>query len=596
MCLPRIFHIYKDTCANLILIFVLELIVCYFSGDIFDTEVTRTWEFNSTFPLRSIVIPKLLFSPVFYLIKSLSDAGVVILNGWMIISSTRFVMAVLSLWIDFCVFKVLKFMRGDYSKGLLLVAGSYVTLTYQCHTFTNSFETLLFSSLMYVIFLSSTQVISSVENKHSEKKSKFVVTGTVIENQVSKKPVSLYCASLAFGLISVAGVFNRPTFVIFSILPTLWWLYLLLKFSDSAQHFVQHTILMIASAAVTAAVFCFVDSLYFKDMSIFDLYNEVSYCLPFSSNTLICLKTVFETYFVFTPWNFVKYNTKGENLAEHGLHPFYLHVCVNMPLLFGPLVYYLLRSMANSVKTLTKVLRYLPKIDRNKLANIDIILDAKLLLTVFILFPVLLFSIFPHQEPRFLSPLLPVMILLTCISVKSFTKLFIASFIVFNVILTIIFGMMHQGGLIPCILSLQTLYNTNKIRHNSSVSYNFIFSHTYMPPQFPLLIKGSNVKVYDTKGAGIETVIDLIQDINKSIDRDTDKESRIFLVIPSEVYKDKLQGRNLNITLVEKFYPHLSFEDLPRVAVATENTTFSFYSIIKQIYDQLFLILLEINS
>ena len=561
----------------------------------FDTDVTRTWEFNSTFPLRSIVIPKLLFSPVFYLIKSLSDAGAVTLSGWMIISSTRFVMAFLSLWIDFCVFKVLKFMRGDHSKGLLLIASSYVTLTYQCHTFTNSFETLLFSSLMYVIFLSSIQVISSVENKHSEKKSKFVVTGTVMENQVSKKPMSLYCASLAFGLISVAGLFNRPTFVIFSILPTLWWLYLLLKFSDSAQHFIQHTILMIASAAVTAAVFCSVDSLYFKDISIFDLYNEVSYCLPFSSNTSICLKTVFKIYFVFTPWNFVKYNTKGENLAEHGLHPFYLHFCVNMPLLFGPLVYYLLRSMANSVKTLTKVLRNLPNIDRNKLANIDIILDAKLLLTVYIFFPIIIFSVFPHQEPRFLTPLLPLMILLTCISVKSFSKVFIASFVVFNVILTIIFGIMHQGGLIPCILSLQTLYNTNKIRHNSSVSYNFIFSHTYMPPKFPLLIKGSKVKVYDTKGAGIETVIDLIQDINKSIDRDTDKESRIFLIIPSGVHNDKLQGRDLNITIVDKFYPHLSFEDLPTVTMATGHETFSFNSMFKQIYDQLFLLLLEIN-
>ena len=559
----------------------------------FDTEVTRTWEFNSTFPLRSVVIPKLAFSPIFNLIKYFSDAGFITISGWMIISSTRFVMAVLSLWIDFCVFKVLKFMKGDYSKGLLLVASSYVTLTYQCHTFTNSFETLLFSSLMYVIFSTSVQVISLSESKHSKKKSKLVVTKTesMAERQVSEKLMVSYFSCLSFGVISVAGVFNRPTFVIFSFLPTLWWLYMLLKFSDSLKHFVKQSVLTILSAAVTCAIFCAIDSVYFHNVSFYGIIGEVNYCLPLSLNALECLKTVYSTNFVFTPWNFVKYNIEGENLAEHGLHPFYLHFCVNVPLLFGPLAYFLLRSMLESIKTVKKASRNCYNIDHNKEASMDTISAAQFLITAFTLFPVLIFSIFPHQEPRFLIPLLPFMVLLASISAKSISKVFTASFLVFNIILTIIFGVMHQGGLIPCILKLQTLYNTDKNTDDSNVSYNFIFSRTYMPPQFPLLMKGSKVKIFDTKGDNVDRVLEEIQNVKKSCDRDKNINSRIFLVTPSVAY-DELRTKSLNITLVEKFYPHLSFEDPPRV---TMSKSFSLYSRFKHIHYQLFLLLLEIH-
>ncbi|KAJ1975135.1 alpha 1,2 mannosyltransferase [Dimargaris xerosporica] len=39
-----------------------------------------------------------------------------------------------------------------------------------------------------------------------------------------------------------------------------------------------------------------------------------------------------------TPWNNLVYNLQTSNLSLHGLHPRYLHIAVNLPLLFGPLV------------------------------------------------------------------------------------------------------------------------------------------------------------------------------------------------------------------------------------------------------------------
>jgi phosphatidylinositol glycan class Z len=41
--------------------------------------------------------------------------------------------------------------------------------------------------------------------------------------------------------------------------------------------------------------------------------------------------------FVVTPLNFIKYNINTKNLSEHGLHPRYLHLLVNVPLLYNVL-------------------------------------------------------------------------------------------------------------------------------------------------------------------------------------------------------------------------------------------------------------------
>ncbi len=44
---------------------------------------------------------------------------------------------------------------------------------------------------------------------------------------------------------------------------------------------------------------------------------------------------------VLTPYNFLLYNLSSENLAQHGLHPRWLHLVVNLPMIISPgLVYY----------------------------------------------------------------------------------------------------------------------------------------------------------------------------------------------------------------------------------------------------------------
>jgi phosphatidylinositol glycan class Z len=46
------------------------------------------------------------------------------------------------------------------------------------------------------------------------------------------------------------------------------------------------------------------------------------------------------------------YNVKTENLSEHGLHPRYLHLLVNMPLLFGPLALLAYQGVYEKIRSL----------------------------------------------------------------------------------------------------------------------------------------------------------------------------------------------------------------------------------------------------
>ena len=44
-------------------------------GDVFDVDATRTWEFNSSAPIRSMVLPTILMGTPLYALKVRNTAG-----------------------------------------------------------------------------------------------------------------------------------------------------------------------------------------------------------------------------------------------------------------------------------------------------------------------------------------------------------------------------------------------------------------------------------------------------------------------------------------------------------------------------------------
>lgn len=64
---------------------------------------------------------------------------------------------------------------------------------------------------------------------------------------------------------------------------------------------------------------------------------------------------------IITPLNNLVYNLDPEKLASHGVHPLYLHIAVNLPLLFGPLVLLAAYAILRSAVTLRLTAGNLPR-------------------------------------------------------------------------------------------------------------------------------------------------------------------------------------------------------------------------------------------
>lgn len=94
--------------------------------------------------------------------------------------------------------------------AVVLVASSYVTWTYQTHTFSNSLETLLVAWGLVLIRRIVENKVSSALRGWGKRKL----------TEILQKHSSFFaCAVLSF--IAVAGIFNRITFPAFLLFPGL---------------------------------------------------------------------------------------------------------------------------------------------------------------------------------------------------------------------------------------------------------------------------------------------------------------------------------------------------------------------------------------
>ncbi|KAL3846935.1 hypothetical protein ACJMK2_017876 [Sinanodonta woodiana] len=545
------------------------------AGDILDVSAYRTWEFNVTDPIRSPIMPYALYGPVFHALKylnSLSASPPPSLTASQVLRYPRLVMAVLSLVIDFSVYIIARKITASMKLSLFFLGSSYVMLTYQCRTFTNSIETLIFTSLLYMI-LTSTNVTCKHEQEASfegktrkEKgKGKELASGDDI-SAVNSCVYPSYTRLVLIGFLTMVGFFNRPTFLIFAFLPLLWYLFkVYIATADSASvkliAFLKDISLIGFAAFVTFCILCTLDSIYYGKFTFESLIHDISDCLFIHSHKYQCFNEILAS-FVITPRNFVMYNVKKDNLAKHGLHPFYLHLVVNLPLLFGPLVYYILSMLFSRVKYFF-----------TRMASIH--LSSQVPFDLFLLVPVLFFSIFPHQEPRFLVPLLPLVILnaVQCVGEKTFSKFLLVFWISFNLVLSLFYGILHQGSIVPCITDLQEDFHNevhSLVKENhSNVSYHFLFSNTYMPPRYLFLNKSPFLEIIDFMGDNYQGIRSTITRI-KSKDSVTVKDEVIILILPGAVFNRVKYKIKVDMNILNTYFPHLSLEDPPDLKVLTK--------------------------
>jgi GPI mannosyltransferase 4 len=215
---------------------------------------------------------------------------------------------------------------------------------------------------------------------------------------------------------------------------------------------------MTASAIIFTSLAIATDTAFYRE-------TESTTSLTSLSNSLL-------TNPVITPWNNLRYNAQTSNLALHGLHPHYQHFLANLPQLLGPALILLLTSLQPLSTRKLRLAFSNPRF-------ISAITGAAFL------------SIFPHQEPRFLLPCIP--LLLTCIRLPNSNrgqKLFWTSWLTFNILLGTLMGVYHQGGVIPAQLQvpaqINLLVSSSPTAFIGAASATIFWWKTYPPPTYLL--------------------------------------------------------------------------------------------------------------
>lgn len=496
-----------------------------FIGDILNLQVYYPWEFLSSSPCRTIVFPLMTSGVTYWVIKSLQQLDICssCINSYTLLVSPRLLFTVFSFILDYSVYRLAPFWEVDPWKALVLLAGSYVTLVFYTRTFTNTLEGLFFALLMVLV---------------SSRKSDGSLVG----------PTS----SPLIGIIITAGFFNRPTFLAFALMPLLYWAGLIVDSQKSIKTVINHFSKLVLCACFTAIVFVTADTFYFTSMDLDNLYS-------IKKNSLFDVISQLNEKMIVTPFNFLSYNLNPHNLALHGSHPRVTHFTVNGIMLFGVLH---ILAIGAGIKTLKEYIHQLIRVRSfcHGSSGLSVHSKGSPTLLLFYFVPLAFLSLFSHQEPRFLIPLILPLVLFSTSQNRAVKWRHVIT--IFNVLGALLFGCLHQGGLIPCLCHLEQLMHSPE-SSNHPRHYTLLFAHTYMPPRSLLNIKKRDTHIEVIDMAGSEEEI-LCQTVEEQANNFTCHDCHVFVIIPGTVRATitKCGVSFKNETLI---FPHLSMEDPPQI-------------------------------
>lgn len=348
-------------------------------------------------------------------------------------------------------------------------------------------------------------------------------------------------------------------------------------------------ILFLTLSALPSLLFCIIaDSFYFKYLTISEIEN-----MDIGINNLVV-----------TPLNFLRYNLNPAKTAEHGEHPKWVHVLINLPLLYNILGVITIVSFCYMVYRFgNQEYQFLPRAQ----SFVGLMISA-------IVTPVIALSFINHQEARFLIPLTLPIILLHApklrtgfINVNPFkirywlydyfykyvlaaevsSKYLLKIWYILNLLLTIFFGFVHQGG----VYHLADHFSMAMVTKSSEANLHLITSHIYDVPNY-LLYLPSTSRLYVNPETGhkyrkskqfflyeygsmdlkkVYTKMKLLLDVNEMKKVNSSKyKYKIYFAIPTSrieewnhVFYNASSSSLIKQTKVKIFYPHLSTEALP---------------------------------
>ncbi|GAA5998439.1 glycosylphosphatidylinositol-alpha 1,2 mannosyltransferase [Rhodotorula paludigena] len=450
----------------------------------------RTWEWLGDSPGRCIAPVLGTTGRAFQLLRWL---GISSPDATTLFASERAVMLLLSFSLDLVVARLSRQPRLP----LLLLASSPVAFSFLLRTFSNPLET-LFLAALYL--------------EYADLKS-------------SRLAIQLG----ALGAVLAAGIFTRSTFAAF-VLPVLLFLAWRVgrhKSDGSATSFSLARLILRGlplpiGFLITSVLLAAFDTAFFRlgSTSVRDALAMLA-----DPHSLI-----------WTPINLLRYNASTDNLAQHGLHPLWLHAVVNMPMLHGA-------GLAIVASAAWAVLRRGAPKEKDETER-----QRPLIYLATVLVSLPLVSLLPHQEPRYILPFIVPIVLLapyapmfqsgTRRAARS-RKVFWALWLTHTAVLTVVFGYLHQGGVLPAIFALNRELRDPATRLGGASDVDVVFWRTFMPPRHLLLpIPQANqsvpaVRVTDLAGAPPSTLLDTLA---TTAALSSDRDGRRIAVLAAPAY------------------------------------------------------------
>ena len=193
------------------------------SGRIFNYPHLQTWEFKSAAPIRSIFPLWPIYALPLLVLKGIwIEVGALDVPPEIIYYSLRILMFTLSFVLeDWAIFELVQSPQHR-KMAVTLTASSYVTWTYQTHTFSNSIETL---AVLWSL------VMIQRDTRHMGESGR---EDTVLWDSLRQHRPSLLSSAI-LGFIVAFGLFNRITFPAFVLAPLMYLLPQFLRRSDALE-------------------------------------------------------------------------------------------------------------------------------------------------------------------------------------------------------------------------------------------------------------------------------------------------------------------------------------------------------------------------
>lgn len=527
------------------------------ASDHYQSKVQKTWEFTTDKPIRCMLLPVILNKLAFLLIKLLVREP----GAYALLVGPRLIYTLMSFIIDYCLYKLCQYYS---SRGLwylpvsIIYQTSFICLGCLARTLSNVTETIIFSLLLVVVC----QLI------RPRFRILFVTPTRSRPAHEQVKRSTQLVSSLSVGTLLALGTFNRPTFPCFAFVPMLYWTF------ESFKRNSYNIRLNIQRVLTPLAISFFLISLC---ISAFDTYYYSQAESPIEIVTdamKLLIKFDFArlydhmaTHWIITPYNFIRYNSNTENLANHTIHAPYVHLAVNVPLAFNVLGLMFYGKLFNLMVG-SGVYRLIFSTHR---------VYALMILSV--LASIISLSFIPHQEFRFLLPLIVPLVYTFAFNVYA-NNSWLSLWMIINVFLIYFYSSVHQAGVTKAILGLDPILKVHLPRQDST--YNLIdvmAFKCYLVPSYQWNIslgldsihfdlQNTHDDLAESLNYKMDLAIHRHQNIASSLGQGTTIRHTLYLMLPT-IYSEQVQNQlseQFNETfsklrLVEQYWPHFSGED-----------------------------------